>query len=100
MKGTDLSIFSTKGGGFMFCQEQKEIQENEVTECYNNVLHSMITAKSWTIQEFANKCGVSRSAISLIIHGHRKPSLELTIKMSKILDVDSRIIFPFKVKDE
>lgn len=47
-----------------------------------------------TIQEMANRCGVSRPLISAVLHGHVVASHNLKLKMASVLRCDSRVLFP------
>ena len=43
--------------------------------------------------QFSNKLGVDRALLNRVINEKEKPSLLLTLKISKLLNVDSRIVF-------
>lgn len=73
-------------------------QENQVNSRFNVVLDRMITERYGTKQAFADKLGVTRSLVSLIVHGHKEACTETKIKMAKELGVDSRTLWPIESK--
>ena len=56
-------------------------------------LKELRTEKGYTQEELANKCDVSRNAISMIEIGINKPSVELAKKFGEIFDVDWKGFF-------
>ena len=59
----------------------------------NDELRRRRLAKGYTMQDVANKAGISKSYYSLIERGERRVSYELTFKIAKVLNTKPDSIF-------
>ena len=50
-------------------------------------------AKGLTMPALADKCGVSRSLMSQVLHEHIEPTDSLKLKMAEVLNTDTLILF-------
>ncbi len=65
-----------------------------VTPRYTRIKTIMLDRGIKSIQDLADKCGVSRSMMSLVMHNHKEPYLPLKLKIAEVLNTDSRVVFP------
>ena len=78
------SFFTHEGVSFRY----------EITPQTNVKLFTLIFDRGYkSLQHFADELGVSRPAVSHILHRHEKPGLGLALKIAKLLKTDSRVIF-------
>jgi putative transcriptional regulator len=63
-----------------------------------NILKNLRTSAGFNQTEFAKLCGVSRQTIHAIENSKYTPSVELALKMAKILNTAVEDIFSLKEK--
>ena len=56
-------------------------------------LRESLAARQMSQAEFARRCRVSRSYVSLIMHGKRVPPVEMAMLMAAIADVPLEALF-------
>lgn len=57
-----------------------------------------LEAREWSQQELADKMKVSKSEISLVIHGHRDINVKLAILLEKAMGIDAEFWMNLQVK--
>jgi len=70
------------------------LMPNSVTSRYQRIKTLLLDRGYDSIASFAEDCGVSRSMMSMILHGHKNPALPLRLKMANVLKCDSSLLFP------
>lgn len=73
--------------------------ENEVEFCSYKpikiIFDTLLLKKKWKQQELADHVQVDKALISKIVHGLHIPSLNLRLKISEALNVDSSVIWRY-----
>jgi len=64
----------------------------EVNVNYN--ILTLLKEKTMKQTELANALGVDKSYVNRIVRGRQKPTNEIMIRIARILETDSRVIFP------
>ncbi len=57
-----------------------------------------LDARGWHQQELADNMKVSKSEISLVIHGHRDINVKLAVLLEKALGIDAEVWMNLQVK--
>jgi len=67
--------------------------------CYEPIYHifqTLLLRKEWKQQDLADAIGIDKSNISRIVHGLQIPEMDLRLKISRVLGVDSCIIWRYQ----
>lgn len=62
-------------------------------------LKKVMFLKGYNLSQLAIETDVSLSYMSLIMNGKRNPSAKLAKKISNVLDVETKELFEFEVKE-
>jgi transcriptional regulator with XRE-family HTH domain len=73
----------------------------EVSLSLGNRLHAMRESRSWTLEQFADRTGLSRAYLSRLERGARQPSIAVLCSIAKVLGVSIATLFeqPDEVAD-
>lgn len=55
---------------------------------FSKNLTRILEDNNWTIQELADRCGMRRSNISRLIHGHHSPTLEVAESIARACEIE------------
>ncbi len=74
-------------------QDEVFFNSNHVKNRYDRIVAMMLDREVKNIQELADKCGVSRSLMSQVLHEHIEPTDSLKLKMAEVLNTDTLVLF-------
>jgi transcriptional regulator with XRE-family HTH domain len=71
------------------------MQKSNVMNDFSTNVKALLAAENLTIQDLAERCGMRRSYLSRLIHGHHSPSLSCVEQIAQALGVHAfEIITP------